>query len=116
MTYLDAVISHVWGNIPGLIAWLVGIVLAALMIKRGGGKAEKFLLAGCSLMFTAHIVSPLLSGLLIWMMGEQRIDRMSSANLAIFISLPMSILSMAGIICLLYAFWTRWKTTQAVQT
>ena len=58
MTYLDAVVPHLWGNIPGLVAWLVGIVLAALMIKREGGKAEKFLLAGFSLMCAVRIFSP----------------------------------------------------------
>ncbi len=113
MNYLDAVGPALLGNIPMLLAWLVGIVLAVRMIRRGGGKAEKLLLIGCSLMFIAQIVNPFLRGLALWLIAEQGMSRASASGLAL--SLPISILGMAGIICLVYAFWTRWKTKVATQ-
>ena len=113
MSYLDTVVPALLGNIPMLLAWLVGIVLAVLMLRRGGGKAEKLLLAGCSLMFLAVIVRPFLTGLTLWLVAECGMTRASALGLAF--SLPNSILSMAGIVCLVLAFWIRWKTKSATQ-
>ncbi len=108
MNYLELVRPSLLGNIPILLAWLVGIVLAVRMLRRGG-KAEKLLLAGCSLMFIAQIVRPFLTGLALWLVHEHGMTRASASGLAF--SLPITILSMAGIVCLVYAFWTRWKTS-----
>ena len=113
MNYLEAVGPALLVNTPILLAWLVGIVLAVRMIRRGGGKAEKLLLAGCALMFVAQIARPFLTGLALWMVHEQGMSRASASGLAL--SLPGGILSLAGIICLVYAFWTRWKTKDATQ-
>ena len=113
MSYLDTVVPALLGNIPMLLAWLVGIVLAVLMLRRGGGKAEKLLLAGCSLMFLAVIIRPFLTGLALWLVAERGMTRDGAAGLAF--SLPISILSMAGIVCLILAFWTRWRTGAVVQ-
>lgn len=113
MNYLELVRPALLGSIPILLAWLVGIVLAVRMLRRGGGKAETLLLAGCSLMFVAQIASPFLRGLTIWLVAEHGITRASASGLAF--SLPISILSMAGIVCLVLAFWFRWRTKAATQ-
>ena len=112
MNYLELVRPALLGNIPILLAWLVGIVLAVRMLRRGG-KAEKLLLAGCSLMFVAQIVRPFLTGLALWLVHEHGMTRASASGLTY--SLPISILSMAGIVCLILAFWTRWRTKSATE-
>ena len=109
MNYLEAVGPTLLVNTPILLAWLVGIVLAVRMLRRGGGKAEKLLLIGCSLMFVAQIVRPFLTGLALWLVHEHGVTRASASGFAF--SLPITILSMVGIVCLVYAFWTRWKTS-----
>lgn len=114
MNYFAVVVPHLVGNIPVLLAWLVGIALVVHMLRRGGGKAEKLLLTGCSLMFVAQIASPFLSGLALWLTVEH--GMMSRASVAgLVVSLTLGILNMAGIVCLILAFWTRWKTTAATQ-
>jgi len=113
MSYFDAVVPALLGNVPILLAWLAGIVLATLMLRRGGGKAEKLLLAGCSLMFVARIASPFLAGLTVWLAAEREMTRAAASGLAF--SLPVTILSMAGIVCLILAFWFRWRTKTATQ-
>ncbi|MFC2060254.1 hypothetical protein ACFLTZ_04065 [Chloroflexota bacterium] len=113
MNYCDAVVPALLGNIPVLLAWLVGIILAVRMSRRGGGKAEKLLLIGCSLMFVAEIVRPFLRALTIWLIGEHGITTTNALGFAF--SLPNAILSMAGIVCLVLAFWTRWKTKAVTQ-
>lgn len=107
MNYLEIVGSCLLGHIPGLLAWLVGIVFGVRMIRWGGGKAEKLFLTGCSLIFVAQLVSPFLSGLVWWLIHEQGMSRALASGLAL--SLPMGVLGIAGIICLVYAFWLRFR-------
>ena len=92
--------------IPELVAWGIGIVLAVLMVRRGGGKAEKLLLAGCSLMFAIQLVGPLLSQLAQWLVSERD---MSLITLGLVNSLPLFTLGIAGLVCLVYAFWVRFR-------
>jgi len=111
MSYLEVVGPQFLGSIPFLLAWLGGIILAVYMLRRGGGKAEKLLLAGCALMFGNQIVRPFLFGLSTLLVHEHGMSRASAAGL--IVSIPTTILSVAGIVCLLTAFWTRWKTKPA---
>ncbi len=113
MNYFDVVVPALLGNSPMLLAWLVGIVLAVRMLRRGGGKAESLLLAGCSLMFVAQIARPFLTGLTLWLVAERGMTRAGASGLAF--SLPVSVLSMAGVVCLLFAFWTRWKAKSTTE-
>ena len=96
------------GYLPVLLAWLFGIVLAVVMVRRGGGKAEKLLLAGCCLMFITALVRPLLSGLVQSLIFEEGMSNLSRAQMmSLFVSLPRGVLSLAGFICLVFAFWVR---------
>ena len=112
MDYLMAVGAAFLVDMPMLLAWLVGIVLAVRMLRRGGGKAERLLLIGCSLMFVAQISGPFLTGLPLLLHGISMTS--IAARLALF-RLSITILSTAGIVCLILAFWSRWKTSAATQ-
>ena len=107
MNYLEMVGPSLLQHTPGLLAWLVGIVFTVRMVRQGGGKAEKLFLTGCSLMFVIQLVSPFLSGLARWLVFEQGMSRARAAGLAI--SLPMGILGIVGTVCLVYAFWLRFR-------
>ena len=113
MDYLEIVGPAFLGHIPMLLAWLVGIVIAGRMLRRGGGKAEKLLLTGCSLMFAGQIISPFLMALATLMVHEQGISRASTVGLVV--SLPTGIVNVAGIVSLIFAFWTRWKSSAVSQ-
>ena len=108
MDYLEIVGSSFLGHVPGLLAWLIGIILGVRMVRQEGRRAEKLFLAGCSLMFMTQIVVPFLSGLVWWLVHERGMSRALVSGLAI--SLPMGILGLAGFVCLVYAFWLKfWK-------
>ena len=91
---------------PYLAAWTVAIILAVIMIRRGGGKAEKLFLAGSSLMLAHSLVSPLLKGLWAWLVSEQGMGRAATGWV---VSLPLGILTIAGFVCLVSAFWMRFR-------
>jgi len=103
--------------IPELLAWGFGIVLAALMVRRNGSKAEKLFLAGCSLIFVTRLASPLLSGLVQRLVSEGGMSYIDIAQtMGLAVSLPMGILSLAGFVCLVLAFWMRFWSKRQVLT
>ena len=103
-------------HIPELLAWGVGIVLAVLMVRRGGGKTEKLFLAGCSLFFVTRLASPLLHELVQRLVSEQGMSYIDIAQtMGLTVSLPMGILGLAGFVCLVLAFWMRfWSRRQVL--
>ncbi len=107
MDYLEIAGSSLLRNTPELLAWLVGIVLAIKMVRRGGGKAEKLLLVGCSLIFASKLAFPLLVGLVRWLMSERGMSNIATAQTMRLASLPAAILSIAALVCLVWAFWLR---------
>ena len=102
--------------VPELLAWGFGIFLAVLMVRRSGGKAEKLLLAGCSLMFIRQIASPLLNGFVQRLVSEQGRSYIDIAQtIGLTVSLPIGILGLTGFVCLVLAFWMRfWKRRQVL--
>ena len=96
--------------IPELVAWGIGIALAVLMVRRGGGKAEKLFLAGCSLMFTVQLARPLLSELIQSLLLKQNMSNIDIAGtMGLTINLTFSVLTIAGLVCLVWAFWVRFR-------
>ncbi|MFC1985551.1 hypothetical protein ACFLUK_01545 [Chloroflexota bacterium] len=103
--------------IPELLAWLVGVILAVAMVRRGGGKAEKLFLAGCSLMFATRLATPLLSELVHLLMLERDMSNIDIAQtMGLAVNLPISILTVAGLVCLVWAFWVRFRGERRVTT
>ncbi len=96
--------------LPELLAWGIGIFLAVLMLRRGGSKAEKMLLAGCSLMFAVKVISWCLGIMTPWI-REQAI---SAQGMGIIYSLAAGLPSLAGFICLVIAFWVRFRVERQV--
>ena len=101
--------------IPELVAWGIGIILAVLMVRRGGGKAEKLLLAGCSLMFIVRLASPLLSELVQSLISESGVSHVEIAQrMSLVVGIPTGILALAGLVCLVWAFWVRFRVRRKV--
>ncbi len=91
--------------VPSILAWGAALVLAIIMLRRGGGKAEKLLLSGCILMFFVQLGGPLLQ-----VLRESLIEEHGLRASAIgFLSLPSAIFGLAGLVLLVIAFWLRFK-------
>jgi hypothetical protein len=101
--------------IPELVAWGIGIILGVIMVRRGGGKAEKLFLAGCCLMFVAPLASLLLNNWLSQLALDQSISYIDvmQSPLWIAVSVIMVLLGLVVLICLIWAFWARFRTKKA---
>lgn len=111
---MDSVIAEIGSSllknaIPDIIAWTVGIVLAVIMIRRGGLKAEKLLLTGCCLMLVETVLSPVVRELVMNWVGGNDAPAISYARAALYIQIPMVVISLAGFICLVIAFWIKFR-------
>ena len=98
---------------PYLAAWITAIVLSIIMLRRGGGRAEKFLLAGSCVMLAQKLLSiPVTSVwhlLIIPSLLEKGWSGVIAASVLSYIGIFFGLVSLAGIICLVYAFWIKFK-------
>ena len=111
MDYFSPVGPALLFKSPMLVAWIVGIVLAARMLKKGGGKAERLLLIGCCLMLAETLISSFTQVLLLWLIGERKVTAQDIGFTMSIARIPLGIISLAGIVCLVYAFWIKFRSS-----
>jgi len=94
---------------PSLAIWIAAVILATVLLRRRGGRAEKFLLAGAALMLVNSIL--IIPGGAVVPYLVERGATMTDASSAIWsLNLLRGVIGMAGIVCLVYAFWVKFKT------
>ena len=96
------------GIAPALLFWIAVIVLAIIMLRRGGGRAERFLIAGASIKIIANLLTVPTVFIVPWLV-DGGYSMHSAASIATYCGIFINIISMAGIICLVYAFWIKFK-------
>ena len=110
----------VFGTLPStiyLIAWIVAVVFAMKMVRNGGGRPERFLLIGVSLMLAASVIGTATAGISVWLfpsLAEGGIDFRSIARVFGAISIIRTCIAVAGIVLLVYAFWQKFKARQTL--
>jgi hypothetical protein len=99
---------------PGLVVWIVALVLSIVLSKRSSGKLERFLIAGSSLMLVSTFLSvfvPVIERHLI----QSGLSNVSAAGVISGINIFLGLISLAGIICLFYAIWKKFnKRTKSI--
>ena len=94
---------------PSLVIWIAAIVLATVLLRRGGGRAEKFLLTGAGVMLVSSLL--MIPGIVVVPYLVERGAPMTDAASASWsLNLLRNVIGMVGIICLVYAFWVKFKT------
>ena len=92
--------------VPALLLWIAVIVLAAILLRRSGDRAERFLIAGASLKIISNLLGLAAFAILHGLIG--RGYSMAYANSVVFgYGIFCNVVGMAGIICLVYAFWVK---------
>ena len=102
---LPLIISGLVTAGPPLVGWIVAIILAVVMLRRGGGRAERLLVIGVSLMLVTSLIHALMVGLPVWLQDTG----MSVGTVISRVLLMRSLITLAGIVCLVYAFWIKFK-------
>lgn len=94
---------------PALVFWIAVIVLAAIMLRRGGGRAERFLVAGGGLKIIGNLLSIPTVAIVPWLV-VRGYSMDSAVSLVEYYGIFLNVISMVGIICLVYAFWVKFKS------
>ncbi len=108
LEYLTVLLS----SVPALLFWIAVIIFGIVMLNRGGGRAERFLIAGGSIKIVANLFIIPSIMLAPWLFGQDySTDYISTISNAL--TILRNIVSMAGIICLVYAFWVKFNIKKA---
>ncbi len=94
---------------PGLTVWIVALVLSIVLLNRGGGRPERLLIIGSSLMLAStflRVFVPVIQRYLI----HSGLTNVSAAGIISGINIFLGLISLAGIICLFYAVWKKFNT------
>ena len=102
------VLSGLINAAPSLVAWIVAIIVAVIMIRRGGGRAERFLLSGSCLMLVSALLSVPIPAIVPWLV-EGGASRVEAVSVLSGFNLFRGLVGLAGILCLVYAFWIKFK-------
>ncbi len=113
--YTGAVIGGLLSSAPSLVGWIVVVVLATIMLRRGGGRAERFLLAGASLMLVQSLIAIPTTALITWLIVDRGMVNDEAASVFSIFGLVRGCIGLAGIICLVYAFWMKFNQAKSVK-
>ena len=110
-----AVVFSVLPSLIYVVAWVVAIVFAVRMVRRDGDRPERFLLIGVCLMLGSSVVQSITAGLSAWLppkLIEAGTHYRTVGMIFSAISFVRGLISLAGIVFLVYAFWRKFRTSQ----
>ncbi len=93
---------------PGLAVWVAALILSIVLLKRDGGKPERFLVTGSCLMLAETILS-IPKQVIADLMAQSSLSSVCAASVISGINLFSGLISLAGIICLFYAIWKKFN-------
>lgn len=96
------------GSLPALALWIAVIIFGIVMLKRGGGRAERFFIAGGSIKLLGNLLI-IPSFIITSRLFNQDYSTDYVNTVSNGISIFRNIVSMAGMICLIYAFWVKFN-------
>jgi hypothetical protein len=108
LEYLIAALA----SAPAMALWIAVIVYGAVKLNSGGGRAERFLIAGGSVKLIGNFLGLANIFFGAWLF-HRGYDISSISNV---VSIARNIVSMAGILCLIYAFWVKFKMKKDAET
>ena len=111
--FFQLLLGNLVGDAIPLIFWIAVIVFATVVLKRKRGKAERFLVIGCSLNIVAYLLSIPVLAIITWLI-YQDYSIGFVGMISTFTGISVNIFSMAGIICLIYAFWVKFKVKESL--
>jgi len=108
MEFFSVFIGGFIGAVPNLLFWMAAIILAAIVLRRGGGRAERFIIAGASLGLLSSLLGIPAAAIVPWLVQEGAAIA-DGSSVAFIYGMARDVISMAGIICLVYGFWVKFK-------
>jgi hypothetical protein len=111
--YFNLLIAGLIGAAPALVFWIAVVVFASIMLGRGGGRAERFFIAGAGIRIAGSLLGIPRTAIVFWLVPERPIEPSSITSILSTYGILIDVIGMAGIICLVYAFWLKFSTMKS---
>jgi hypothetical protein len=108
MTEISMFYGGLIGAAPALVFWTAVIIFAVIMLRRGGGRAERFMITGAGLKIISNLLGIPTTFIPVWLI-DKGYSMDSAVSIASGCGIFLNVIGMAGIICLIYAFWVKFK-------
>ena len=113
--YFNILIAGLIGAFPALIFWIAVIIFASVMLGRGGGRAERLFIAGAGIKIAGSVLTIPRIVIVFLLMSERPIEPSHITSILSGYDIIIDIIGMAGIICLIYAFWVKFNIMKSEQ-
>ena len=106
---LSVFLGSLINTAPAMAIWIVALILSIILLKRGGGRIERFLIAGSSLMLLSTLLKIPVPVIISFLSHENGLSNVNKALITSVSNLFLGLISLAGIICLFYAIWKKFN-------
>ncbi len=94
---------------PILLFWIAVLIFAIVMLRRGGGRAERFLIAGASVKILANLLNIPRFFFVTWLIPGRHKSESDILPVLTGYDIFVGVVSMVGLLLLLYAFWVKFN-------
>jgi hypothetical protein len=108
--FTGTLVGGLISSVPLLIGWTIAVILVSIMLKRGGGKAERFLLVGVLLMLLRSLIGVFDPSIAPWLIASREMTSVEIARILAIYGLIKGVIGLVGIVFLVYAFWIKFKS------
>ena len=94
---------------PVLLFWIAVLVFGIVMLRRGGGRAERFFIAGAGVKILGNLLNIPRFATALWIIPERPVSSSDVTAILSVYDIFVEIIGMAGILLLVYAFWVKFN-------
>ena len=92
-----------------ILFWIGTIIFGSIMLRRGGGRPERFFITGAALNTLGTLLRIPIVYLPFWISSRSTgVNTIRNINFGV--GLAVNIISAVGVICLIYAFWLKFNS------
>ena len=102
------IVSGLVDAAPSLVVWILALILSSILVQRGGGKPERFLIIGSILMLVSTVLS-IPKEAIASSLAKSSLNNVSAASIISLLNLFLGLIALAGIIFLFRAIWKKFN-------
>jgi len=99
---------------PGLVIWFIAVILSSVLKKRGG-RSERLLIIGSSLMLIKSILN-IFGPSVLNILTHSELSRVHVAGFNSGFNIFSGLIGLGGIVCLFYAVWKKFNGRERIES
>ena len=108
--FFNTLLGDLIGASPALVFWIAVIILTIVVLRRVGGRAERFLVAGAGIGIAGTLLRIPLGAIVPWL-HHQGYSTTYMSSVYTGCRIFLNVISMSAVICFIYAFWLKFRSS-----